>query len=157
MDNLPDLDALLKQHANDKHERMQRLEVARWFRELEYQNHLAQLDTEIAGMEAVDKERETELRDTLARYVAETGDLRPHEMVTVQRRHPLRYDKDAALAWVIENAPHLLRVKKELDVRKFEDAIKAGHLKWDGAEQTNEIQIAVGKLGHLVDVKSEGG
>jgi hypothetical protein len=155
--NLPDIDALLRTHANDKADRMQRLEVAKWFRELQYQNYLARLDAEIADMEAVDKEREAALKQTLADYVADTGDLKPHEMVTVRRTDPLRYDKDEALAWVTENAPHLLRVKKELDVRKFEDAVKAGHLKWDGAEQTNEVVIVVGKLGHMVDQKSEDG
>lgn len=154
MNDLPNIDALLKQHANKEAELNNRLEVARWFRELTYQNQLARLDAEIEGMETEQKNNETALRQQLSEYVASTGDLHPHESVTVRRTQPLRYDKDAALAWAQENAPHLLRVKKELNVRAFEDAVKHGKVNYPDAETVNEVQIVLRPLGHLV--KQEG-
>lgn len=156
MNDLPDIDKIMRTYANQEAERNTRLEVARWYRELEYQNHLARLDAEIAALEAEGKDAETTLRQQLAAYVADTGDLHPHESVTVRRVHPLRYDKAAAFAWAEENAPYLLRVKKELDVRLFEDAVKNDRIKWDGAETVNEVQIVLRPLGHLVEQKSEG-
>lgn len=150
--------ALVKAWANEEAELVNRIEVAEWFRELEYQNHLARLDTELEGMKAIKAEREKAVRAQLAAYVAETGDmLRDVDGVTVRRVHPLHYDKADALAWARENAPHLLRYKEpELDVRKFEAAIANEQVKWAGAEKTNDVQIALSKLGHLVDQKSEG-
>lgn len=136
-----------------KHQR----EFAKSFRDIEYRARIEPFDREIEG---IDKALETEgaaLRAALAVYVAETGDtLKGVDGAAVRRVHPLRYDKAEALAWAQEYAPHLLRTKPpELDVRKFEDAVKNGQVKWDGAESVNEVQIVISPLGHLV--KQEGG
>lgn len=142
--------------ANREHELKRQREYAQAFRDISYQTRVLPLDNQLAVIDAALKTEEAALRDALAAYVADSGDLHPHEMVTVRRVHPLRYDKDAALKWAEEHAPYLLRVKKELDVRKFEDAVKNGRVQYDGAETVNEVQIVIGKLGHLVEQKSEG-
>lgn len=145
--------ALIKAWANEEAEYNRQIEINRAFYDIEYHTRLSKLDAEYADLTAAKAEREKAVRAQLAAYIAQTGDtMRDVDGVTVRRVHPLRYDKAEALAWARENAPHLLRYKEpELDIRKFEAAIVNGQVRWDGAEQTNELQIVMGKLGHLVD------
>jgi predicted NBD/HSP70 family sugar kinase len=142
--------------ANREAELKHRLEVAQWFRELEYKRNLEATDKDIEAMKTALDTEEKALRAALATYVLETGDtLKTVDGASIRRVHPLRYDKAEALAWAREKAPHLLRyAEPALDVRKFEDAVKNGQVKWDGAESVNEVQIVIDKLGHLV--KNEG-
>lgn len=144
----------LRAWANREAELQHELEVAQWFRDLEYQRSLAQTDKDIERLKAALKDEETALRQQLREYVAETGDLlKDVDGASVRRVSPLVYDKAAAFAWAEEHAPHLIRVKKELDVRKFEDALNNERVSWDGAEKVNEVQIVLNKLGHLVEGK----
>lgn len=144
--------------ANREAELKKRLEVAQWYRDIEYKRNLEQTDRDIEAIKASLESEGQALRSVLAAYVAETGDtLKTVDGASVRRVHPLRYDKAEALAWARENAPHLLRYKEpELDVRKFEAAIANGQVQWDGAEQTNEVQIVISPLGHLVKQEGDG-
>lgn len=155
INDLPDIDALLRTYANRENTLNERIEIARFFRDVAYQRYISRLDKEIEEMTTELKTNGETLRQQLTEYVLSTGDKHPHESVTVRYVHPLEYDKDEALAWVLEHAPHLVRVRKELDVSKFKEAIKNGHIQWAGAEEVRKVEIVLRPLGHLVE-KSEG-
>lgn len=122
------------------------------------QPQLASLDAQIAALQAQradiqaqldDAERET--REYLLAHVQATGDLTPHPAVTVRRVRKWRYDKAAALEAAQERGElHLIRIKRELNVREFERALEHGAT-WADAEQVNEIVIAIStRLGDLL-------
>jgi hypothetical protein len=123
-----------------------------------YQPQLASIDAQIAALQAQradiqaqldDAERET--RAAIQAHVQATGDLTPHPAVQVRRVCKWAYDKDAALAAALERGDlHLVRVRRELDVRAFERALELG-APWADAEKVNDIVIAIStRLGDLL-------
>lgn len=94
---------------------------------------------------------EKETREAILTYMQETGDLKAHPNVTFQRRKKLAYDKEEALMYVVVNDRRgLYRSKPELDVRAFENALKADTLADFQWEEINVPTLEIGKLGDLL-------
>lgn len=93
---------------------------------------------------------ESALRADILDYMASTGDLHASPLVTFRRTYKLMYDKDAALAYAHQRRPDLLRIKEELNVRKFEAAVKNGELPDFDAEETAAPTLEIHPLGELL-------
>ena len=116
----------------------------------------AELDAEIAANETAPSELEASIKADLLDYMQETGDLHIHPLVTFQRRHKLVYDKEEVLASLeSEGLSEYVRVKKELDARRFEADFKSGKLAWVNAEEINAPVIAFSGLGELLLLERE--
>ena len=84
-------------------------------------------------------------------YVNETGETDLHDLIDVRRTRKAVYDDKEALAWCEENAPEFVRVKRSLDKRPFNSAVKDESIEFAGAEMVNEITIAIKAVGHLLE------
>lgn len=96
-------------------------------------------------------------RAEIQAHVQATGDLTPHPAVQVRRVQKWAYDKGAVLNAALERGDlHLIRVKRDLDVREFERQLAQGFIHWADAEQVNDIVIAIDtRLGDLLIMEGQ--
>lgn len=115
------------------------------------------LQTRRAELRAEIEQRERETREYLLAHVQATGDLTPHPAVQVRRVQKWAYDKGAVLNAALERGDlHLIRVKRDLDVREFERQLAQGFIHWADAEQVNDIVIAIDtRLGDLLIMEGQ--
>lgn len=116
---------------------------------------LEELDAAYASISNRPDYLRSQLRDDGHNYVLMTGDTRPHELVDVRRTSKPVYDDKEALAWCEENAAHFVRVKRSLDKRPFNAAVKSDTIEFTGAEMVNEITIAIKAVSHLLEDNTE--
>lgn len=144
---------------NDIQDRL--LELARLRRDVAHEN--AELDAQItplAQQRAANLQRleaaETALHAELLAYMTESGDLRCHPSLAFRRTHRLVYDKAQVLEQLEnEGISDCTRIRKELDVRKFEAAWRDGHYHFVDAEPINAPTLAISKLGDLLIAAGE--
>lgn len=146
-----DFDARLLELARLEQQVKERNEVAQQMRDYFFNLFVKPYDDEIAANIAeLEAQRDQFDLDTLA-YVAETGDKTPHSKITYRVMPRLVYDKAVVLKLAEDyGAAHLIRVKRELDVRAFEKDWKAGRAEWASVEKVEEPEIALAKLGDLL-------
>ena len=115
---------------------------------------LAQLDATIATIEGRAALLKQGLKQEALDYVAETGSTDLHNLIEIRRTPKPQYNDAEALAWCEEHAPEFVVVKKSLDKRKFNSAVKDG-IEFPGAEMVNDLTVAIRAVAHLLE-RSEG-
>lgn len=107
-------------------------------------------ERELAAMQGdIDALREA-IRADARQHFLDTGDKKMSDYITPRIVEKWRYDKDAALEMALDRGDaQFVRVKKSLDVRAFEDALKRGAVSGYDAEPVREVVIAIEKTGDL--------
>ncbi len=112
---------------------------------------LQALDAAYASISGRPDYLRSQIRDDGEKYVLLTGDKKPHDLVDVRYATKPMYDDKEALAWCIEQQPEFVKVKKSLDKRPFNAAVKDGTNSFPGAEMVTKITIAIKAVGHLLE------
>jgi hypothetical protein len=107
-------------------------------------------------LQQVEEARTAITQRALAEF-EETGDFKPHEKITVKFRSRWTYDKAKALEEVqTRGLLHCLRIKTELDVRAFEEALNNRQLTGEAYVWERVPVVEIRKLGDLV-IAAEAG
>jgi hypothetical protein len=112
---------------------------------------LKELDAAIATAANRPDNLREQLRETVQLYVLETGETDIHDLIEVRQTPKPVYDDKEALAWCEEHATDFVRVKRSLDKRKFNTAVRNDAVDFAGAEMVNELTIAINAVGHLLE------
>ena len=112
---------------------------------------ISELDFQIDWLKKRPDQLRAQLRDDVLIYVTETGDDHPHDLIDYRRTSKPMYDDKSALEWSEEHAPEFVKVKRSLDKRKFNTAVKDGVVDFPGAEMVNVPTVAIKAVAHLLD------
>lgn len=112
-----------------------------------YAKHIADLDAEIEDLSVGIQERRAEFKEQILAYSAISGDTTIHNLITYQKRSSLKYDANEALSYAQDNAPEYVR--RSLDKRKFDKALRDGSLSGFSFELCEVPTIAIQKIDHL--------
>jgi hypothetical protein len=127
-------------------------------REAVYTAMLAELDNALEQGDAIAAAARDAVKVVATDYYTETGVKVLHEAISIKRDITLQYDKEAVLAYVVEQGlMHYQRRKIELDAAALRrDMLNREVARIEGVELVERVTVSIGKLGDLAIIAQEG-
>lgn len=118
--------------------------------DIENKHKQALMEVEIA--KNIAKSAEEKLRASAMEYFLETGDIKPHDAITVKHVTRFKIMPEDNLDLVMTNAPELLQI----DMSEFKKLIKEGKAPWAVQREVSDYEIHLqSKLGEFLISESE--
>ncbi len=145
----PDWNEMVKEQAVREQAAIEQDEIDLGQRIKFYGLYVKPYDDKLAARKQVIADGRAEIKAVAEKHFMATGEKAEHQALTVSVSDPFKYIKEDAVKWAMKQGglrkDKYVRVKRELNVLKFNADLKAGKIKWNGAETSKKVTVSMDK------------